>query len=88
MNNKNNNFGRQFNQNSNQQKPVITNFDILEQKLNNLNMEQNNKNFNFTSQSTQFTQGFNNNNNYLNNNNKNNNNTNNNNNIITIIIVR
>ena len=79
----NNNFGRQFNQNNNQSRPVMTNFDILEQKLNNLNVEQSN-NFNFTSQSTQFNQGgFNNNNN--NNNMGNNNNNNNNNNLMSML---
>ena len=70
--NNNNNFGRQFNQNNNQQRPVMTNFDILEQKLNNLNFEQNNNNnFNFNSKSTQINLGFNNNNNNNINNNNN-----------------
>ena len=85
-NNNNNNFGRQFNQNNNQG-PVMTNFDILEQKLNNLNLEQKN-NFNFNSQSTQFNQAFNNNNNNMNNNNMNNNmgsNNNNNNNLMNML---
>ena len=68
----NNNFRTQYNQNNNQQRPVMTNFDILEQKLNNLNVEQNN-NFNFNSQSTQFNPGFNNINRSNNNNNNNNN---------------
>ena len=68
----NNNFRTQYNQNNNQRRPVMTNFDILEQKLNNLNVEQNN-NFNFNSQSTQFNPGFNNINRSNNNNNNNNN---------------
>ena len=85
--NNNNNFGRQFNQNNNQG-PVMTNFDILEQKLNNLNLQQSNNNFNFTSQSTQFNSGFNNNNNNMNNNNMNSNmgnNNNNNNNLMNML---
>ena len=75
-NNNNNNIRRQFNQNNNQQRPVMTNFDILEQKLNNLNLQQSNT-FNFNSQSTQFSPGFNNNNSNNNMNNMNNNNNNN-----------
>ena len=70
--NNSNNFRNGLNQNKNQQMPVMTNFDILEQKLKNINMEQNN----FNSQSTQFNPGFNNNNmnnnlRYTNNNNSN-----------------
>ena len=83
-NNINNNFGRQFSQNNSQQRPTPSNFDILEQKLNTLNLEQNNNNFNFINNNNQQNQfnsnqgGFNNNN--MNNNNMNNNNNNNNNN--------
>ena len=71
-NQNNNNYGGKFNQYNNQQRPVMTNFDILEQKLNNLNFQQKNHNFNFNSQSTQTNKGFNNNNNNMNNNNNNN----------------
>ena len=76
--NNSNNFRNQFNQNKNQQMPAMNNFDILEQKLKTINMEQNTA-FNFNSQSTQFNPGFNNtnmNNNlrYTNNNNNNNDN--------------
>ena len=88
-NNRNNNtmfFNQNNNQYNNQQRPVMTNFDILEQKLNNLNLQQSqnnnynnnyNNNFNNTNNNqnmntnTPFNQGFNNNNA---NNNRNNNN--------------
>ena len=79
-NNRNNNNTMFFNPNmNNQQRPVMTNFDILEQKLNNLNNEQNqNNNYNMPpimnnnqNQNMQFNQGFNNNN--MNNRNNNNN---------------
>ena len=91
MNNNRNNNNMFFNQNNNQynnqQRPVMTNFDILEQKLNNLNLQQsqnnnynnnynnnfNNANNNQNMNNTPFNQGFNNNNNN-NNNNRNNNN--------------
>ena len=94
MNNRNNNnnnnpnmfFNQNNNQYNNQQRPVMTNFDILEQKLNNLNLQQNqnnnyNNNYNFNNvnnnqnmPNNQFNQGFNNNNNNINNNNNRNNN--------------
>ena len=62
-NNNNNNFGGQFNQNNNQSRPVMANYNIVEQSNN------------FNSQSMQFNQGgFNNNNNNKNNSNNNNNN--------------
>ena len=85
MNNMNNNNNTMFfNQNNNnnqfnqQQRPIMTNFDILEQKLNNLNIEQNqNNNYsnNFNNNinnnqnipNMQYNQGFNNNNNNNNN---------------------
>ena len=76
-NNRNNNtmfFNQNNNQYNNQQRPVMTNFDILEQKLNNLNIEQNqNNNYNTYNPNQnmpnmQFNQGFNNNNNRNNNN--------------------
>ena len=82
MNNRNNNtmFFNQNNNQYNQPRPVMTNFDILEQKLNNLNLEQNqNNNYinntpNMPNMSNmQFNQGYNNNNNNNNNNNRNNN---------------
>ena len=82
-NNRNNNNTMFFNPNmNNQQRPVMTNFDILEQKLNNLNNEQNqNNNYNMPpimnnnqNQNMQFNQGFNNNNMNNNMNNRNNNN--------------
>ena len=77
MNNRNNNtmFFNQNNNQYNQPRPVMTNFDILEQKLNNLNIEQNqnnynNMNINRNMPNMQYNQGYNNNNN----NNRNNNN--------------
>ena len=78
-NNNRNNNTMFFGQNNNQQRPVMTNFDILEQKLNNLNLEQNqnnnyiNNNNNQNMPNMQFNQGFNNNNNNNGNNNNNNN---------------
>ena len=92
-NNNNNNFQGRFNQNNNQQRPVMTNFDILEQKLNNLNIEQNQNNYNTyyngNNQNMQFNnQGYNNNNNNMNNNNNfgnNNNNNNKNNNLMAML---
>ena len=89
-NNRNNNtmfFNQNNNQYNNQQRPVMTNFDILEQKLNNLNIEQNqNNNYNTYNPNQnmpnmQFNQGFNNNNN----NNINNNNNRNNNNLMSML---
>ena len=75
-----NNQRGQFNQNNNQQRPVMTNFDILEQKLNNLNLEQNQNNYNYNTnnQNMRFNQGFNSGNNNNNNNNNFNNGNNNN----------
>ena len=88
-NNRNNNpmfFSQNNNQYNNQQRPVMTNFDILEQKLNNLNIEQNQNNYNTYNPNQnmpnmQFNQGFNN----SNNNNINNNNNRNNNNLMSML---
>ena len=80
--NNSNNFRNQFNQNKNKQMPAMNNFDMLEQKLKTINMEQNSA-FNFNSQSTQFNPGFNNTN--MNNNLRYTNNNNNNDNLMSML---